>query len=537
MALIRREFLNSNEARAYPLHERATRRSGAGLLLPNNLLVDANIWIPSSLGNFVYLSSASSSSGLLTLTFLAMEGNPLCTAISSSVPGSIQPVASLSLTKPVQPYRNYALTPLQNGVGGWVTFGQGAVSTDTYHILLPDGAAGLLVDRVVRVYAAPPVTAIGKEDSPLFLRGDVTLKGDTSRIYIRRGERVINGETREVILIGLNIATNPVTTLSRYIGVCGTRPSVGSCAQIPLVSVEGVEADSNGNLDIIFEAPVIVGGVQDGLVLDYPLGLKDICADPWKILEQVEELCHSSYISSLSSSMFSSSLSSDQDISSSSSQSSLVPDNYSIDFTAEPPGKLPPPLLVGLGGAEVKLVGGKYHAVTASDAGLTIVRDQLHTYDLTGGGIQLSAIVTPRNDAHLLFGFTRTSRSNNYWAVGVEPAGTKSGTGNGCFYLAYKGAPIAASGGLFGPGLPGSGFRYIEQYASSVVLPAAEYLLLVNPVVVGGNLVVTWSATWGGGSASGVFVGTATGINYKSVGFGSALGETLFDSFGVDTTP
>ena len=273
MAIIFQEFLNANEGRNYPLHDAATRLSTGGTLLPNSLLVDANIWMPQSAGNYIFLSSAAVTNSLVTLTFSAASDSPICGTPSST----FVPLAVLSLTKPVARFKNYAITPFLSGVGGWVMLGKAAIDSEIFSLIFDDPKAGLLLDRVVRVYQPSAVPTIGKVGVTPPLQGLVSLQGLGGGVVTKGAVRNINGVDRIVGLIGLNLGSSPVNTLTNFSGICGHRPSANDCNTTPIISINGIKPDCNGNINMAFEGPVVVGDMENGLVLDSIQGLGDVC--------------------------------------------------------------------------------------------------------------------------------------------------------------------------------------------------------------------------------------------------------------------
>lgn len=271
--LVFSEWLSANEGRAYPIND-AAKRTGDGVL-PTDILVDCQIWLPRSVGRYVSLSSVGLSPSLATLTFVAWSDNPLCGAPSAT----FTPIAVVSVPRPVQKFRNYAVTALQAGVGGWVAFGSGA-NNRAMNLLFESAVDGLLVDRVVRSYPTLPVTTLGKLGVYPPLQGAIRFRGVPGAVVVKTETRVIGGDTKQVVLIGLEVAVNAVTILRDFAGPCGNRPSAASCNRHPLVSINGVKPDCDGNIELVFEEEPVVGDTGDGLILDHPTGMPEICPPP-----------------------------------------------------------------------------------------------------------------------------------------------------------------------------------------------------------------------------------------------------------------
>lgn len=275
MAITNVGFQNKNELRNYPLHDQATRVDVNGQQLPNNVIADIHLLLPSSLGTSVFVSSVGISAGLVSVTFQAALMNPSCPGSSSA--STFVPIAAVSLPKPIVPYKNYRVESLYPGVGGWIAFGIGAQAETTLSLLFEDPSATFLVDKVCRAYADLPVSSIGKVGLNKVLTGLVRLKGTTGAVRTRRGIRVMNGVIYVVGLIGLDFGTDQVAQLEAFAGVCGHRPIAGNCNLEPVTAINNVEPDCDGNINIRFEGLQVIGDTGDGIIIDYPLGLADVC--------------------------------------------------------------------------------------------------------------------------------------------------------------------------------------------------------------------------------------------------------------------
>jgi hypothetical protein len=280
--------MNSNEVRNYPLHDQATKQSADGAVLPDGIIADLNIMLPESAGKFIYLSSAAVTPGLVSLTFLATAVDPLLPEESSSSPSesssSLVPIASITVAKPVTIYKHYAIEALYPGVAGWVAFGSDVDEvTAAYRFVEP--LDGLLCSKAVRAYRDLPITSIGKTGRLTELTGLVRF-ANVGDVLVNKGVRTIGGRRKEVVTIGLNLTENALAMLRKYAGECGGRPEDRTCKQgKPFVTINGVQPDCEGNIDIIFEGlDTIQTGVPGGMMVDIPVGLDDVCAefDPWR---------------------------------------------------------------------------------------------------------------------------------------------------------------------------------------------------------------------------------------------------------------
>lgn len=279
MPIVFQEWLNANEGRAYPINDRASRLDKNAKLLPNNIIADANIWLPKSAGRSVYLASVGLSPNLVSLTFAATDFTFCEGASSSSGTPSFVPLAVLSLTKPITRFKNYPLQAIYPGAGGWVAFGSGALSDLSIQLLFDNPEMTLMLDRCVRAFNDIPVLSISKLNLVNKLTGLVRLKGQAGVTRTFKTQRLIQGVERDVAAIGLDLSVNKVATLQEFAGECGHRPQNGDCNKAPLTEINGVKPDGNGNINIRFVGDAVPGGGDGAIVIDFPLGLANACID------------------------------------------------------------------------------------------------------------------------------------------------------------------------------------------------------------------------------------------------------------------
>jgi hypothetical protein len=305
MAAIFHDWCNKNELRNYPLEDLASKESTLHEKLPDNFLVDANIWIPQTAGTRVAVSSAAITPALVTMTFVADGG------------GTPVPVAAISLTRPVTRYRKYELVSYYPGTGGWVSFGAAVDEYDSLSMVFDVFEATRLVPKITRSYDDLPLLSLGKKDRTQALTGlveirggsdievlactdDWPLVGDPDYVTNPRYKREIDGEPKDCIAIRLEGEPSDYENLYDYTGPCQKSPDSFQCDRRLIQRVNGVQPDCEGNIEIEFKnipTGTVVDGEGDvvGLSLDYPLGLVDVC-DPNKgmVLPEVGDLCYSS---------------------------------------------------------------------------------------------------------------------------------------------------------------------------------------------------------------------------------------------------
>ena len=278
MAEVFQHWYNVNENRAYPCHDDTSRIDTGGNRLPDNVIADLNIWIPELAGTFVYISSVTVSPQITSVTFVAVDYDPLTGVGADGVL-----VASIAVIGSVVKHRNYELTTHYPGVGGWVVFGSG-VDSDGIAMRF-DPAATVLTRRASRHYRGLPISSAKKQHSAE-LTGVVTLLPGND-IYIRGGVRTIDGIEEDVILIGLD-TRDDTGVLNRYLGECDGRPESGTCGRTPIEFINTVPPDCYGNIEIEFdnwegsspgEPDSDNSLTEHGIVLDLSFGLSSVCPE------------------------------------------------------------------------------------------------------------------------------------------------------------------------------------------------------------------------------------------------------------------
>lgn len=267
------EWYELNEQRSWPLADQATLIDDSGQRLPHQLLADINVWFPDSLGEYVYLGAITVGPSIATITLIGTgAGTP--------------PVAAVSISGDIDPYRHYALEALYPGVGGWVVFGSGLKERVTRSYRFSTSEQSILIPHVARKYTPALMPTIGSLNSLTALSGIVRLKGGDD-IEIVKESREINEIVRDVAVIRLKSKPEIDTgdnLLEKYAGPCGQRPESNNCGGTPpLEFINSVAPDCCGNLTIEFRGCANVIFVQNescSVAVGCQLGLGDACVTP-----------------------------------------------------------------------------------------------------------------------------------------------------------------------------------------------------------------------------------------------------------------
>jgi hypothetical protein len=514
MAIVFTEWLNGNESRSYPVHDSASRQAVDGTLLPNNLIVDANIWLPRSAGRFIYISSVGRTSGLFTLTLLASNYSPFCPGSSSSSAGFI-PLAVLRVSHPIVRFKNYAIEALYPGVGGWIALGGGALETEQLFQRFDGPEATQLGSRSVRAYVDAPVTSLGK--TGIALTGLIRLRGQAGVTKTYKATRNIDSVDREVAVVALDRATQGVAQLEAFAGACGGRPHVNTCNERVITQINDVLPDDDGDIQLVIEN-VVVGDIGDGMVLDPDTSLSEVCStlNPPHIPHDIfgPEPSPSSSSSGPSSSL--SSLSS--------SSSSGLPAYYCEDFEDGQAHEM----TVEKGAFSIENTPrSKRYVSTAGDLLDQFSIDRYRRL-LVDDAPTFHAIIRPLTaslgEGHLIYAF---QHANSFLFAGVSLR-THSAYPNGRFFIGRK----IASGGAWPSGL-GLGYVFDISYNPGVPLQITDYEFTVRPFRIGPNYFTDLTVEWVGGLVTDTFVHPMPILD-GFAGLGVVGSETEFDDFGIN---
>jgi len=263
-------WMNTNASRQYPVDDAASGTTDSGKQLPADLIVDLHLRWPAAKGQYAFVSGITITRNIVTAVILAAE--------SMTATGDFIPLASITLRQPVAEYAMHSLTPLTDGVGGFIAFGD--VSED-WSLRFATASQSMLGPRVARPYGELPVSSIRKLGRVDGLTDIVNLRGEND-VEVVKATRIIDGQLRDAIVIRLKSQTATRNPLAIYTGPCGSRPESNTCEQPGIQSINGIIPDCNGNIDIDFKALTAVGyhecgGQFAGVTLDQPLTLADVC--------------------------------------------------------------------------------------------------------------------------------------------------------------------------------------------------------------------------------------------------------------------
>lgn len=220
------EWFNMNENRAYPIAEDATGTDNDGKQMPYALIADLGLTVPEDLLGEAFLRQ-------LTIT---------PTMISVSIAYSGGGLAVGTFAQPVIPHKAYMLTPVKDGVSGFIVFGHAATYiTDPVSYTNDSKDQSAIEGNALSPIDGPGVTSFQR------LNGDPenSLEGI---IRIVPGSNITLDHDGNTIKIGL---IDSVQT--EFVGPCDKFAIFDACGGIPIRTINGVAGDENGIITLEVE--------------------------------------------------------------------------------------------------------------------------------------------------------------------------------------------------------------------------------------------------------------------------------------------
>lgn len=287
-----------NSAIGYPLADTATEIADNGDRLPPNILVDLNLRYPSALGGYPFVGAVTVTGKLVTVVI---------EVANSLLPDyGLQPLAVFNgLLSDVEPGRQYALTPSQLGVAGWLAFGEGINEFGQNDVPLLSLRFGtpqqsLLCLKAARQYREMPVKGLGSYTAAKTMTGIVDVVAESPLEAVRES-RTIAGVTRDVIVLrlirqeeGTGFDTSAQEQalaqlvsrsdiLQQFAGPCGKRPESRTCGNPePIEFINSVAPDCDGVLTLDFRGCAYVEHIEDPctILVQCNYGISQVCPRP-----------------------------------------------------------------------------------------------------------------------------------------------------------------------------------------------------------------------------------------------------------------
>jgi hypothetical protein len=273
MAIRNQNWYDLQASRRYPLDERSTGVDDAGKPIHDDILVDCHIRFPSNLGQYLFVQGITVAPSLVTVVFGAASD------LNDAAPVTI---AAVSLPRTTAQSVNHAITPLADGVAGWIALGPGLDEEFTGRYSAP--IQTLVSPRCARPYRPLPVPSLGKLNLATSLQGIITLSAQApvTATYIPATDAqalTVDGAPINAILFRLEGELQGFNPLKEFLGPCGQRPESGTCPKPPIATINGVSPDCAGNINLVFDGfDTAVFEGCGGVDVISDTGLSEACA-------------------------------------------------------------------------------------------------------------------------------------------------------------------------------------------------------------------------------------------------------------------
>ncbi len=218
-------WYDDNAQKAFPL------TGNDDFQIPPDILVDMLVHAPESLGTILTVSSISVT--------------PLVVSIVLSI-DNVNVAYATRLQSSMQVYDTIQLTPLITGVSGFVVFGQGITRTS----LRIDGPYEFLPECLISYPydSDTPTATVGGHEMTGLVKLTV---GDG--LDISRSTMLIQRE--DLVIVETDCALISITDDRIKVDAIPSsqRPAEGSPSVPPIASIQTVEPDIDGNIDIVIE--------------------------------------------------------------------------------------------------------------------------------------------------------------------------------------------------------------------------------------------------------------------------------------------
>ncbi len=276
-------FYNLNEGRTYPLDDRASALSDAGVRLPSNIITDLRLRWPKLAGEIPFISAVTVTPGAVSVTIQAAD-------VMDNSDEGFTPIAVI--TVPIQELeegRVYPLLSQYEQTFGYITFGSGIQKDYVGRFSTPNQS--LIASRAAKFHNGLPVKSMGKLYNSTAMTGVVQLLGD-SPIEVVKESREIGGIERDVIVVRLvndptssTAGSTEQSVFQQFSGPCDGRSESDTCGDPkPIEFINAIGPDCDGLICINFKGISVVGRNLDdcGIVVDLPFSLTDdACVAPY----------------------------------------------------------------------------------------------------------------------------------------------------------------------------------------------------------------------------------------------------------------
>lgn len=267
MSVRNQNWYDLQAARRYPLDDRSTGVDDAGQLMRDSILVDCHLRFPSTLGQYAYIQGITVAPQLVTIVFGV--------AADLDDPSPVT-VAAVSLPRTTPQNVNHEVTPLIEGVAGWIVLGAGLAEEFVGRYSTP--IQTLLAQRTARPYRPLPVPTLGKLGLAASLQNIVTLSAQ-SPLIVEQRTVAVDGALVQALVFELDttLTINGQSPLQTYLGPCAQRPESNTCPKPTIQTLNGIAPDCNGNINLVFNGLTPYRFPVGGVDIATDVGLAEVC--------------------------------------------------------------------------------------------------------------------------------------------------------------------------------------------------------------------------------------------------------------------
>jgi hypothetical protein len=240
------------EDRSWPIEETATLLTDLGQRLPSDLLVDARIrWTSGDLqARFAAIAGIVVTPQVVSLVGVGCSDPLRRTSELGAGPAGTVPLFAVTIPQPVPIHQMIPISPLRDGVGGWVVFGSG-VRHRVFRGNFSTIPQAYLCPQAARAYLPPTVPSAGILAAENSLQGLILLEG-VAPLLVDVETVTIDDTERRAIVFRLDQESLTEEAVLDLTGPCGRRPEAGNCERPALEKIANVGPDCDGKVSIVF---------------------------------------------------------------------------------------------------------------------------------------------------------------------------------------------------------------------------------------------------------------------------------------------
>lgn len=236
MAYKQPEWLSRNSVRSYPIRQDAPRTASSGFSIPDSLLADVFLCVDNE-PNGICISSVCITPAIVTVVFASVTSGE-SVAMASAFPGRDEAL------------RRKEVHSISSGVSGYVVFGSFLDEEFSDVVSSFSGTnrfdrSCVLETRCVVDVPKFPVASLRASSSLETISGDATMSFGGNLVAAITSGTDLDSEELTYVTISLE---DP----AQFAPVCAEAPDQSLCGSYPILSINDVVPDINGNITVEF---------------------------------------------------------------------------------------------------------------------------------------------------------------------------------------------------------------------------------------------------------------------------------------------